>query len=328
MHVSQRTALIGDIGGTHARLALCDVDELSVEHFAVFTTDMFASLPDAVSHYLESVPARPDIAGFSVAGPITGDTITMTNCPWVFTRQDVQAACGASRIHFLNDFEALAQCLPYLNPHDFRQIGGGKPVEDAPKIVLGPGSGFGCAGLIRHAGHWVPVAGEGGHIGFAACNERELAVLARVADASGYAPAQAVLSSRGLAAVHAALAEIDGVKGEGIASIDIIKHAFATENPDERALQTLEFFAAILARVAGDMALVYGARGGVYISGGITSKILSVLQEPGFRATFENKGRMAAYLKDIPLYAMLAYDAGLRGTALAVSNRFPMEPAV
>jgi len=322
----QRTALIGDIGGTHARFAICDIDELSVRHFVVFTTDMFSSLPDAVAHYLASIPDRPDIAGFAVAGPITGDKIVMTNSSWEFTRGEVQAASGASRIHFLNDFEALALSLPYLNAHDKRQLGGGEPVEYAPMIVLGPGSGFGCAGLIRHHDSWVPIAGEGGHIAFAACDEREMAVLSRVAGKTGYAPAQAVLSGRGLLAIHSALAEMDGEAEEDIASIDIVKRALKDE--DERAIRTIECFSTILARIAGDMALVYGARGGVYISGGITPKILDFLQKDSFRATFENKGRMAAYLKDIPLYALMANDAGLRGTALAVSNRFPMEPTV
>ncbi|MFZ2100665.1 MAG: glucokinase, partial [Oricola sp.] len=149
MHAHQRTALIGDISGTHARFAICDIDELTIAHFAVFQTSMFPSLPEAVAHYLESVPVRPDIAGFSVAAPLDGDAITMTNCPWAFTRAAVQAATGASRIHFLNDMAALAQSLPYLRTHDRRQLGGGKPLADAPMIALGTGSGFGCAALVR-----------------------------------------------------------------------------------------------------------------------------------------------------------------------------------
>lgn len=320
----QRTALIGDIGGTHARLAICDIDELSVRHFAVFTTDMFSSLPDAVAHYLESIPDRPDIAGFAVAGPVTGDRIVMTNSSWTFTRDEVRAACGASRIHFLNDFEALALSLPYINAHDKRQLGGGKPVEYAPMVVLGPGSGFGCAGLIRHEESWVPIAGEGGHISLAACDDLEMAVLSRVADKTGYAPMQAALSGHGLVAIHAALAEIDGEEDEDVASTEIVRRALKDE--DERAIRTIDCFTGILARVAGDMALVHGARGGVYISGGITPKILEFLTKDSFRSAFENKGRMSAYLKEIPLYALLANDAGLRGAAIDVSNRFPMEP--
>lgn len=319
----QRTALIGDIGGTHARLAICDIDELSVRHFAVFTTDMFTSLPDAVANYLDSIPERPEIAGFAVAGPITGEKVVMTNSSWEFTREDVLKASGASRIHFLNDFEALALSLPYLNAHDKRKLGGGKHVEYAPMVVLGPGSGFGCAGLIRHQDSWVPIAGEGGHISFAAADDREMAVLSRVADKTGYAPAQAVLSGRGLMAIHSALAEMDGEADSEIASIEIVRRALKEE--DERAARTIECFLSVLARIAGDMALVHGARGGVYIGGGITPKILSFLTKSSFRAKFENKGRMSTYLKDIPLYALVAYDAGLRGAAIAVSNEFPME---
>ncbi|QKV18141.1 glucokinase [Oricola thermophila] len=323
----QRTALIGDIGGTHARFAICDIDELSVSHFAVFTTDMFKSLPDAVAHYLESLPERPSIAGFAIAAPVIGDTITMTNAPWSFTRKEVQQACGAERIHFVNDFEALALSLPYLKEHDKHRLGGGSPVEYAPLIVLGPGSGFGCAGLVRHGKAWVPVAGEAGHMSFAARNDMEMTILERVVDENGHAPLQAVLSGRGIEAIHGALAEAEGESGDDATAIEIVRRAFADDEEDGRARKTIEVFSDILARVAGDMALVHGARGGVYIAGGITPKILDILEKDRFRASFNNKGRMSRFLQDIPVFALTAPDAGLRGAAVAVSNRFPMAPA-
>jgi glucokinase len=323
MHVGNRMALIGDIGGTHARFAMGDVDELSVTHFAVFQTNMFSSLQEAVRHYLDSVPLRPQTAGFAVAGDVTGDTITMTKTPWSFTAGDIAAACGVSRIHFVNDFEALALSLPYLTEHDAPQIGGGTADPDGTKLVLGPGSGFGSAALIRQSGAWLPLPGHGGHMSFSATNDREMAILAKLASKTGYAPIHEVLSARGLEAVYSVLAGLSGRGAEKAAAIDIVKRAEKDE--DELCEETLDCFASILARIAGDMALAVDARGGVFIGGGMAPKILRTLEKPEFGKQFANKGKRADYLAAIPLHAILANDAGLRGAALAVSEKYPME---
>lgn len=321
----QRTAVIGDIGGTHARFAICDIDELSVRHFAVFTTDMFSSLPEAVSHYLESIPENPDIAGFGIADPLTGERMGVENTPWSFTAEEVRKACGASKIHFVNNFEALALCLPYLNAHDRAQINAGEAVEDAPMVVLGTGGEFGTAALRKIAGKHVSSSGKAGHMAFNASNEREMAILAKVADKDGYAPVQSVLSGHGIEAIHAMLVESKGAPKPEVTASDIIDLALKDE--DALALDTLDCFASILARVAGDMALLHDARGGVYLGRGITPKILTVLNSDRFRAAYRNKGKMSDFVASIPVHAILAHDAGLRGAAIAVSERFPMEPA-
>lgn len=322
MQTGKRTAIIGDIGGTHARFAICDVDQLSVAHFAVFQTAMFPSLPDAVSHYLASVPVRPDMAGFSVADPLTSSTMGIENADWTFTADDARAACGTDRVHFVNNFEALALCLPFLNTHDRRKLSGGDAVPGAPMVVLGIGGEFGAAALIEVAGKRIPVAGLGGHAAFAATNEREMAVFAKVARGSGYAPIQSVLSGRGLEAIHAALSELEGLPEPNLPGTEVIK--LALEDQDPLALDTLDCFVSILARVAGDLALFAGARGGVYIGRGIAPKILKLLESDRFREGFLNKGRMSDRLASIPVNAILANDAGLRGAAIATSEAFPM----
>ena len=320
----QRTAVIGDIGGTHARFAICDIDELSVRHFAVFTTDMFSSLPEAVAHYLESIPENPDIAGFGIADPLTGERMGVENTSWSFSAEEVQKACGASKIHFVNNFEALALCLPYLNAHDRATINPGEAVEDAPLVVLGTGGEFGTATLRKVSGRPVSFSGAAGHMAFNASNDREMAILAAVADKDGYAPVQSVLSGHGIEKIHAVLAEVAGAPKPEATATDIIDLALKDE--DALALDTLDCFVTILARVAGDMALLHGARGGVYLGRGITPKILKVLDSDRFRAAYRNKGKMSDEVASIPVHAILAHDAGLRGAAIAVSERFPMEP--
>jgi len=322
MQASKRTAIIGDIGGTHARFAICDIDELSVSHFAVFQTAMFSSLPEAVANYLESIPDNPDIAGFGIADPVTGNRMGVENTSWSFTADEVKAASGADRVHFVNNFEALALCLPYLNAHDRCQINPGEPADGAPKIVLGTGGEFGSAMLVEASGKRISIAGNAGHAAFAATNERELAILSKVAGNFGYAPLQSILSGRGIEALHAALAELEGMPEPKLGARDIIDLAIREE--DQLARDALDCFVSILARIAGDMALQYDARGGVYLGRGITPKILKLLNNERFREIWRNKGAMTEHLASIPVYAILANDAGLRGAAIATSDAFPM----
>lgn len=322
MQSGKRTALIGDIGGTHARFAICDIDQLSVAHFAVFQTSMFPSLPDAVAHYLASVSVRPHIAGFSVADPATSERMRIENTSWAFTPDDIRGACGAERIHFVNNFAALAVTLPYLNSHDRHPLSGGQAVAGAPMVVLGIGGEFGAAALIEVSGKRAPIAGLAGHLSFSATNERELAVLAKIARGTGHVPMQSVLSGRGLEMIHATLSDLEGLPEPHVPGTEVIK--LALEDQDALALDTLDCFIAILARVAGDLALLFDARGGVYIGRGIAPKILKLLDTDRFRELLLNKGALASHIGSIPVQAILANDAGLRGAAIATSEAFPM----
>ena len=244
------------------------------------------------------------------------------NSSWSFTAEEVKAACGADRVHFVNNFEALAHSLPYLIAHDRCQINPGEPVDGAPMIVLGTGGEFGSAMLIEAFGKRISIAGHAGHAAFAASNDREMVILKKVAGNFGYAPIQSILSGRGIEALHAALADIEGMPEPKLGARDIIDLAIRDE--DQLASDTLDCFVSILARLAGDMALQHDARGGVYIGRGITPKILKYLDNDRFCETWRNKGEMSAHLASIPVYAILANDAGLRGAAVATSDAFPM----
>ncbi len=324
MPSNQRLALLGDIGGTTARFAIGDCDELTVTHFAAFQVKMFPSLQDTVSHYLESIPFRPDLAGFAVAAPMNGEMMEMTNAPWKFTASDIRKVAGAERIVFLNDFEALALSLPYLTAHDLHSIGSGKAVEGTPKVVLGPGTGFGMSALVRTQSGWTTVPGEGGHISFGATNEREWAILKIIAENGGHISLERLLSASGLERIHAALASISGRDAAALKAIDIIKAAEDETEPDPLAVDALDCFISILARIAGDAALSFGARGGVYLGGGIAPRIVKSLDEGRFRKSFDQKGRLSGWLAQVPVNVIMAKDAGLRGAALALSEKFPM----
>lgn len=321
MTIRSRHALVGDIGGTHARFAISDIDELTISHFAAFRCAMFPSLEAAIQAYLASLPNRPRMGAIAIAGPASGETLKLTNLPWTFTREDIRAAAGIDRLTVVNDFEALAMSLPYLSAHDLHKIGGGEAVADAPRIVLGPGTGLGMAGLVPADGTWIAVGSEGGHVTFPLETAREMAIAERLRGKDSHLSAEDMISGPGLLRLYRTLAEMSGRTGSAHGPADITRLALARD--EALAEEALELFVTWLGRFAGDMALAYGAAGGVYIGGGIAPHIIKALEAPSFRAAFEAKGRLSGYMAAMPVHVVKAADAGLRGAALALSLAVP-----
>lgn len=317
-----RIALVGDIGGNHARFAISDVDELTVTHYASFRRDLFASIEDAIRAYLNSVPQRPEMAGIAVASPLAGDRFAMTDGGWTFTHDDVLAATGARRLRLLNNFEAVALSLPHLTGHDLEKVCGGDPAEGAAKVAIGSGNALGVAGLVPSEAGWVAVRGEGGHATFAATGEDELGLARAMAkDGSGHVSIEDMVSGPGLCRLYAVLAGGAG-KSRHVSAPEIVRAAYSGEDPAAEA--ALEHFARWLGRFAGDMALVYGARGGVYLGGGIPPHVVASLKAEAFVSAFRGKGRLEPYLAPIPVYVVKAAEAGLKGAAVAVAAANPM----
>lgn len=325
MTVNPRTALVGEIDGAEVRFAITDVEELTITHFASLRCDMFPSLPVAIEAYMASIPYRPTMAGFAVAGPVTGTVVNLTNLAWSFTREELRAATGATHVHLVNDFEALALSLPYLVAHDLCRIGGEEPVVSATKVVLGPGAGLGVAALAPSPGGWVSLPGEGWHVSFAVQDAEEFLLVEGIRKGKGHLSAERLISGPGLAAIFRGLGEMRGVEAR-LSPSEIIERALGGE--DRLAEEAVSYFVRWLGRFAGDMALVYGARGGVYLGGGMAPKIFgddtgSTSRARTFHQAFQDKGRLASYLATIPIYVVRAIDAGLRGTAVALSMRVP-----
>lgn len=321
MKTNSRQALVADVGGTHARFAIIDIDELAIAHFVSFRCEMFGSIQAAIRAYMNSIPHRPSMAGIAIAGPTAGETLHLTNRGWSFTREELRKATGADHICVVNDFAALAHSLPYLTAHDLHKIGGGESVEDAAKVVLGPGTGLGVAGLVNAPAGWIAVPSEGGHISFAVEDENELAIVDHIREFKGHVSAERLISGPGLVRLYAALARMKGQRPRARAAVDIVGAALARE--DALAEEALGYFVTWLGRFAGDVALLYGARGGVYLAGGIAPRILDFLATDEFRAAFESKGRLTSFLEPIPVHVITAADAGLRGAAVALSATVP-----
>jgi glucokinase len=313
----QRTALVADIGGTNVRFAVADLDTLELANPVSLRREGFPSLEAVAESYLRGVAGRPSAAAIAVAGPVVGETVKLTNAPWSFRRAELKAALGVDELLVLNDFEALAHALPHLGPGDLHRIGGGAPVERAPKVVLGPGTGLGVAGLVWSPVGWVAVPSEGGHAAFAVEDAREFAMLERLATGRERLSVERVASGPGLADTYRVLAEMAGQPVAPVEAPEVVQRALGGNDPF--AQEALERFALWLGRFAGDAALFFGARGGVYIGGGIAPRMLDVLSAGPFRRAFEAKGRMTSYLAPIPAYVILAGDAALRGAAAALA---------
>lgn len=316
-----RLALVGDVGGSHARFAISDVDELTISHYASFRRDLFASLEEAIGAYLKSVPQRPTMAGIAVASPLAGDRFVMSDGSWSFTHAGVLAATGAQKLRLLNNFEAVALSLPHLTAHDIDRVCGGEPAQGAGKVAIGLGTGLGVAGLAPADGGWVAVRGEGGHASFAAANEDEIALARQMAaGGSGQVSMEDMVSGPALCRLHAILA---GEGAPALSAPEIVRAAHSGEDPVAAA--AVGQFVRWLGRFAGDMALVHGARGGVYLGGGVSPHIAWALKSDDFAASFRGKGRREPYLAPVPVYVIRAAEAGLKGAAAAVAAANPLD---
>jgi glucokinase len=313
--------LVADIGGTNARFALAELDTLALSEIRQVRCGDHPSLEAALGDYLGHLAAKPDRAAIAVAGPVTSAEISLTNSTWSFAAPELSRRFSLKDIQLLNDFAALALSLPHLSPADLHQIGGTAPSEHAAKAVLGPGTGLGIAGLVWSGTGWVAVPGEGGHMSLGADDERQLALLERLRKGRSHLSAERALSGPGLAELYRAVAASHGLTPETLQPNDVILRGLAAE--DEIAVEALELFITWLGRFAGDAALLLGARGGVYLGGGIAPKLAAKLSSGPFRRAFEDKGRMAAYLAPIPVYVIRADFATLTGAAASLRRTAP-----
>jgi glucokinase len=317
---------VGDVGGTHARFAIVDAEGPPPWKIRE-RQDLEGNFPtflDALRTYFERSGAdRPSIAAIAVAGPVTDGTAHFTNRGWTIAERDLKTF-GFDQAVLVNDFGVLAYAAEVLVDKDLRTVGPALPGLDGGTItILGPGTGFGVSCLARHRGHSVPMATEGGHIGFAPSDAQEVAALELMWKQQGRVSVERILSGGGLEALYKTLEQLAGRTPRPLAAADIT--AGAAQDAGCRA--TLSMFCAIFGAVAGDLALAHGARGGVYIAGGIAQKIEAFLVQSAFRQRFEDKGRLSPFVKAIPTRLIVNPDVAMLGAARAGVLLAPAEPA-
>lgn len=312
----ERVLLVGDIGGTNARFALArQADGRPVlDHHDSFPAADYPTFLDGVRAFIDGCPVKPTGGVIAVAGPVADGRIDLTNSPWRVS-EDELATLGLNPVRLINDFEALAWGAPVIPDAELASLGG--PAEGDPHAaiaVLGPGTGFGVSALVRDvSGTAVAMPSEGGHACFApgdAIEDEVLRILRRRYDRVSI---ERLICGPGLLNMHRALAEIDGRESHIDDPAEITATALA--DPNSPCGATLARFCAILGAVAGDIALTTGARGGVYIAGGIAPRILPFLKASPFRERFERKGRFQPYMAAIPTQVILHKHAALLGAA-------------
>lgn len=308
--MSTQHRLVADIGGTHARFALCGPDGEPRDEEWLQVAD-HPGVVEAARAYLAGRKVADAV--FAVATPVDSDRIELTNAPWAFSIRATRDALGLERLAVINDFAAQALAVPRLASNDRIQIGGGEPQADQAIAVIGPGTGLGVSGLLPVHGTWYPIASEGGHVSLAPHDDRDAALLACLRRRFEHVSSERVLSGPGLINLATALAEIDG---ETLALDDpreVSRLAASGECPFCK--EALERFSSLLGAASGDLALTFCALGGVYISGGLCRNLGPLFDLGRFRASFVAKGRFVDYLSRIPIYLVTRRDAGLVGAA-------------
>lgn len=329
--MTDRLGLVADIGGTNARFALVAPGGRA-EAAEIWRTADFDSLEAALTRFLDQEAKRrgaPRIAlrgaAICAAGPVVEGAVNMTNAPWIVSVEGIRAATGVPEPILVNDFTALAHCIPALQAGERRRVGGGWPEPGHPIAILGPGTGLGVSGLIPDPhGDYIALSSEGGHVDLPAASEREMAVLFYLAEEIGHVSAERVLSGPGLQSVYGALAALDDKPDAPLPAPSEIARR-AAQGDDSVAAETVRMFCAWLGAVAGNLALTLGARGGVYLAGGILPRWGDLFDAGLFRRRFEEKGRFDAYLRPIPTYLVTAEEPAFIGLARLLGRSMTAE---
>jgi len=314
--------VLADVGGTNVRFAVLAGGTLGeIAHIEVRDHKDFAG---ALAAFMARQTARAAIrsAILAVAGVVEGERCALTNNPWVVDAAELRARFGITSVQLVNDFEAIAWSLPHLAAGDVRTIGGGRPVAQAPMVVLGPGTGLGVAAYVPHAQGGLVLRSQGGHGTVPSGSLREDVLIENLRRRYGHVSAERVLSGQGLENLYRAIASTDALTVPERTAAKITQAAL--DGHCAASCAALDTYCAMLGDVAGNFALSFGAQGGVFMAGGIVPRLRDYLPRTQFRARFEAKGRMRHYLEPIPVYLILREDpafVGLRSLAEQSARR-------
>lgn len=310
-----KTILVGDVGGTNVRLGLVDRDadgKMILTQFSKVRGDDVGTLEGAIEQYLAETHFKPSHVCIAVAGPISDGSVTMTNRNWTLSEGTLAKRFGFDNVRLYNDFTAMARSIPELTPNDFQEILPGKRVAGKPILVAGPGTGFGTATIETIGNHWHVNSGEGGHQAWAAQTREETELLHILQKTHDFVSIELVSSGQGMDTVHAAICERHGVPYHVMTPVEIMDAAHAG---DAVCREVCELRGAAVMGAMGDMAMIYGAKGGAVLAGGVSERLIDFIDTDKARARFRNRGPMNDYIADIPVHLLLNHAAPLFGAA-------------
>jgi glucokinase len=305
---AKSTVLLADIGGTNSRLALAGPDGRPARTL-IIENDSVPNLEGAISRYLAETGARPSAAVLAIAGPLESEEVALTNRAWRFRPGELARRFGFAKLRLVNDFEAIAWALTRLTAADAHPLGPLLPARPGVRAVLGPGTGLGVAALVPVDGRWHVLASEGGHASFGPQTPDELEIFAALLHEHGHISAETILSGPGLPRL---LRAVDP-RSQASTPEAVVANALAGE---PAALLTVQLFVQLLGRFAGGLALTFKAVGGVYIAGGVASRLGKLLDAEAFRTAFDAHPPYQALLASIPIWMMTRSEPGLLGCAV------------
>jgi glucokinase len=317
--------LAGDIGGTKTALAVYSIGSgyLAPLAQAEFPSAKYGSLGLIVREFLAGTGLTVEQASFAVAGPVIAGASKVTNLPWLLLEDELTAELQLDSVHLVNDLEAIAHAITVLEPADLQPLNPGEAVPGGARAVIAPGTGLGEAFLIYDGDRYRAFPSEGGHAGFAPANELQAGLLAHLQRKYDHVSVERVCSGPGLLNIYQYLRDAGHVAespelARALATTEyappLIGGAALRADPDPLSRAALELLVSILGSEAGNLALKVLSTGGVYLAGGVPSRILPALQEGRFMRAFTAKGRMSQVLERMPV-SVCPLRAALLGAA-------------
>ncbi len=312
--------VVADIGGTNARFALVTGERINgqpkLQNVKILPGADFPNFTDALSTYIESLDSiKPSAACIAIASPIEGDAINMTHLPWSFSIKAVQKQFGFKALEVMNDFNAVAIGASVALPENFELIKSGASFPFENRAIIGPGTGLGVSALTycQQNRKWLPISGLGGHVNLPPVSPFEIEVIKSAMGKMEHVSAEVLISGSGLINLYRAVCKVEGAIATEMSPEELTQSALV--GADRMCMRTLETFCAFLGTVAGNVALTFGAKGGVYIAGGIVPKMSEYLKNSEFNNRFSSKGVMSEYVNNIPVNLIVNPHIGLLGAA-------------
>ena len=321
-----RTIAVADIGGTHARFALAEVETgrvISLGEPVTLKTADHASFQIAWQEFGRVAGVDlPDALGMAFAGPVGGEVLKLTNNPWVIRPALMEERLGVTKYVIVNDFGAIAHAVAQFGPEDFDHLCGpdGPMPETGTTSIVGPGTGLGVAQLLKTADGYHVIETEGGHVDFAPLDALEDQVLTYLRRSFRRVSVERIVAGSGLVNLYNAISSIEGQAVQH--PDDKTLWAAALDGSDPLATAALDRFFLSLGAVAGDLALAHGSNA-VVIAGGLGYRLKDRFRTSGFADRFIAKGRFERRMEGIPVKLVNHAQPGLYGAAAAFAKEYP-----
>lgn len=317
--LAPRPFFAADVGGTHVRVGLIQAGSglgpaVEVLSYRKYRNADYPGLGAILADFASSQPPVAECVIATAGYALPDGTVISANLPWPLSSNRIREDLGFDAVHLVNDFEAVAHAAAHINGSQVLQLTGPAEAPRGPTLVVGPGTGLGAAVWIPVGNRSVVLATEAGQASLAASTELEMAVLQQMLRGRSHVSIEhGALSGPGLLNLYTALCAVRGVTPTH-ATPDAVSAA-ACDGSDPLAVETLELFCGILGSTTGDMALLYGVQGGIYLAGGILPKISQFLLNSTFVERFLNKGPMGKALQSIPVKLVEHGQLGVIGAA-------------